>query len=637
MSERRPIRVLPPDVVDQIAAGEVVERPASVVKELVENALDAGARRIAIEVVAGGADLVAVEDDGRGIPADELVLALSSHATSKLSLAADLFAIRTLGFRGEALASIASISRLRLASCVAGADGAEVLVEGAVRSGPRACGMAPGTRVEVRDLFWNVPARRKFLAGSRSETARIKDLVERMALAHGDRAWHLVIDGRAVLSVPKDLALRERYGRIFDAELAGRMMDVSFAVPGVGGHGLLAPPDRTSGNRRQQLLFMNGRVVTDAQVQAALAEAYKAYLAPRGRSFPVWAMFLDVDPTEVDVNVHPRKEEVRILAGRRLFGALVRAAQAALGDHVVAPSVFGPARTDGSAAPAAPTSAEVHRDDVSEFVDALDADDRPGRRAPLPQATRALAEEIERYASGAASGPSVAARAGIAPRAALAAARPPSSSGALSDRERTGVVEVDPVPTPTRVAVQVHGAFIVHETPGGLEIIDQHALHEKILYNQLRAAHERGPVPRQALLVPIAVPLDARAAEAVLAAKEDLTRIGLELGETDAGEIEVRSMPAMLGMAEAIGIVQDLADRLVRGAGVVTSGELVHDALAMMACKAAVKAGEPLDARGIARLLDLRDVVGSVYACPHGRPTAIALSREELEKRFGRR
>lgn len=626
-------------LVDQIAAGEVVERPASVVKELCENAVDAGATQIEVEIRAGGQELIRIEDNGCGIERDQLGLALDSHATSKLSTVEDLERIGTLGFRGEALASIASVCRLELSSRPTGEEaGAAIEVEGGVRGEVKAVGRPVGTSITVRDLFYNVPARRKFLGSPRGESARIRELVQRFALVHAHCGWKLTSEGKTVISLPADVPISERVGRLFDRTLAARLIETPIEASGVSGHLLLAPPDIQRANRKQQLLFLNGRAVSDRQVSAALAEAYSAYLAPR--RFPIWFCFLQLDPAEVDVNVHPRKEEVRIHASRRLFGLLRDTAVRAIEGELAPPSAFdhGPAR-----APLPPTAGL--RESIERYHQRPPLRPRDQSQARLDlgaaPASRTSPAPEDAAPPPAVPAPAPATGASTTPPAASAPTRPhwrgePPTSAAPTAAAPSPRPRSEPQ-GPAPVAHQFHQAYLVEQTPDGLAIIDQHALHEKVLYNQLRAAYESGPIARQPLLMPLPVDLPAADYEAVIAAREELAKLGLEVEPFGEGTVAVSAVPALLTKADACVLVETVAERLAGGRPLEAAGALAHDVLASMACKAAIKAGDRLPDEDIARLLTHRDHGGDVYSCPHGRPTTIRMTLDELERRFHRR
>ncbi len=600
-----PIQKLPPHIVNQIAAGEVVERPASIVKELCENSVDAGARSVRVTIDGGGMDRILVEDDGCGIPADQLELALENHTTSKLRTPEDLFSIRTLGFRGEALASIAAVSRLRLSSCVEGSDGAELAVAGEDRGEVEARGLPVGTSLEVRDLFFNLPARRKFLGNSRAESSRIRELLTKLALAHSSCGWRLESEGRQVFSIPADLSLKERISRLLDRDLADELVDCEFSSEGLQAFALLGRPHLMRANRKGQYLFLNGRVVSDRSVEAAMAECYRAYLPPK--RFPVWFLFVELDPAQVDVNVHPRKEEVRISGGRRLFGIITRAVGAALSDGVKPP----PALVADRLAPATEELQSVS----------------PG------SSIEHLSDSIERYHSS----PTVRSsprQTGVLPFG--------TETHRIDPRKQTG--RRSPVPSspePVRAergqAHQFHNAVIIEETDDGLAIIDQHALHEKILYNKLRTAYEAGPVSAQQLLFPVPVDLTAEGKEALLTAQAELLRMGLHVEDFGDQSVAVYALPRLLGTVDPAVVVEELAARLGAGQPLTGAGDLVHLTLATMACKSAIRAGDRLSSDEIALLLSDRESAGSLYSCPHGRPTTIEISNAELEKRFLRR
>jgi DNA mismatch repair protein MutL len=588
-----PICVLPPLLVNQIAAGEVIERPASVVKELIENAIDAGATRIDVTLERGGKELVQVTDDGVGIPPDELALAVAPHATSKIDRAEDLDTIATMGFRGEALASIASVSRLTLRSRDASGDAATVIeVEGGTVTAPRPEPGPRGTTVIVRNLFFNTPARRKFLKTDQTETTRSAETVRTLALGHPSIGFTLTHDGRRRLELPPNQAPRDRVLGVLGRELEEELIEVVRATAGgdVGIWGLAGTPEIARGTNRHQRVFLNGRAINDRTIAHAVKEAYRGLIEPS--RFPTVVLFLEMDPAATDVNVHPAKAEVRFR-----------------NQSVVHKSVVGAIREALQGADLTPM---------------LDVSPRP--RFDVPGAGG------QGQGQGQGSGGFVYREM----KTALAGETPE-----ILEREIASVAapaELPRVQTVTQ-ALQVHASFIVTQDPEGLVIIDQHALHERVMFEKLKQRVESGPLESQRLLVPAVVEVDASDAEALEPLGALMERLGIETNRLGPTAIGVSAFPALLFErgVDPVAFMRDLLQR-ASGDGLDANPEAaLHEVLDMMACKAAIKAGDRLEPREIEELLAYRDTVERSSNCPHGRPTTLRLSIEELERQFGRR
>ncbi len=584
-----PIRLLPRQLVDQIAAGEVVERPASVVKELVENALDAGARRIEVAVEGGGADRIAVADDGGGIPPDELPLAVASHATSKIGSADDLAAIGTMGFRGEALASIASVSRLAIMSRVAASDaGARLAVDGG-EAGPVApAGCPVGTVVEVRQLFFNVPARRKFLRSASTELGRIEEALESIALCRPGTAFRLVADGKVRLDLPATLEARRRVHAVLGESVAGDLLEVNADAVLEGGApiaiwGLAGRPSLARGSGRALRFSLNGRAVLDRTLAHAVKEAYRGLVDP-GRT-PLAFLAIEMDPSLVDVNVHPAKTEVRFRQPNFVHQCVMRAVRDALRAADLVPAFALGGHAHAVAVPVA-----------------------------VPPAAR-----FDAFAAEAAA---VAMR---PPVVEVAPAAPPAAEPALHANRVA------------RRVMQVHGSYLVVEDGEGILVVDQHALHERAMFEELKARVAAAPLESQRMLVPLAVEADARAAESIDAAAPLLGRLGLELTAMGPRTVGVHAFPTFL-QSRGVDPGRFVPELLARIAdeGVADLEAALHRTLDMMACKAAVKAGDRLSPAEIDALLDLRERIERGTACPHGRPTALRISLRDLERNFGR-
>jgi len=602
------IRRLPQVVVDQIAAGEVVERPASVVKELMENSLDAGATTVRVEVEGGGLRRIAVHDDGAGIPPDELPLALESHATSKIAAADDLLAVRSFGFRGEALASVASIAHLRVASRARGADaGAEIVCRGGVLEPVRPHARAVGTTVEARDLFFNVPARRKFMKAEPTELAHVVEAVLRLALARRDATFELLSDGRRALRIEAAASLRERIAAGFGRELAAALIDVETTLPDLKLRGLLAPPDRARARTSQQYLWINGRCVRDRTVQGAVRAAFRDFLAES--LTPVWFLFLELDPADVDCNVHPTKIEVRLRRSSDVYRAVLSAVERALRGADLTPR-FRPfasgAATGGAGYAAAAAAPAFAPSDARLFEPGLLRDD-------------ALAFSLVGDSIADVLGERNAPPDGPAPLAPPLAARAPSAR-LLPGR-----------------FVQLLKTYVATAAEDGLLIFDQHALHERVLYRHLRAQWQAKAIRRQELLHPARVELAAADVLALEEQAELLESVGVRVAPFGRTALAVSSLPAVCEPAEVAGLLTRLV-ALLRGER--PEGRLDDFAdrmLFTMACHRAVRAGDALSEEQIAALLAEADAIEHAHTCPHGRPTRVLIPKAELENLFNRR
>ena len=590
-----PIRRLSEDMVNRIAAGEVVERPASVVKELVENAIDAGAGRIEIVTAAGGVALTRVSDDGGGIGKEDLALAVERHCTSKLDGGLD--DIRSLGFRGEALAAIGAAARLSVASRGADANDAwEIAVEGGTPTAVRPVALTAGTRVEVRDLFFATPARLKFLKSERSESSAIADVVKRLALAHPGIRFALGgegvngLDYAAATGVDARLA---RIGQVIGAEFVKNSIAIDAGREGVGLAGYVGLPAYSRGNGLSQYFFVNGRPVRDKQLLGALRAAY-ADVMKRDRH-PVAALFITLDPSQVDVNVHPTKAEVRFRDPGLVRGLVIGAIRAAL----------------GVAAPRSTTSA------ASATIAAF----RSGPSRPQRPATFNW-----RSAGNAALVP------GFAEAAQAAFAMEPS---AMADG-----AEADPaaVALPLGAArAQIHETYIVAQTEDGIVIVDQHAAHERLVYERLKRSLADNGVPRQILLIPEIVDLDPADAERIAERADEFAAVGLVVDRFGPGAVAVRETPAMLGAIDSSALVRDLADEIAEWERGATVKERLDRVASTMACHGSVRAGRVLKPAEMDALLREMESTPNSNVCNHGRPTYIELKLADIERLFGRR
>lgn len=633
------IRRLSPQVVNQIAAGEVIERPASVVKELMENAVDAGATRLDVEVEQGGSEKVRVVDDGKGIPADELTLAVASHATSKLADADDLFRVETLGFRGEALASIAAVSRLKLRSCPRDSTaGAEIEVVGGDVGAVGACAATPGTVVEVSQLFLNMPVRRKFLRTTQTEMGHVAEAFTRIALAYPNLALGLKHNGREVFRLPTASKLIERLALFFGPELAESLLWVESEDDGTRLTGYVADPSQSRANRRMQYLLLNGRSIQDRALSHALGEAYRGLLMT-GR-YPIAFLYLEMPPETVDVNVHPTKQEVRFHDGHRLYSQLL----STLRTKFLSSDLTSRLQVKPSASPGGEDSPQTEQ----------------ARREFATWATGALAHARpvgtrEASASAFDFGPrSVSDRSAEPPSAPNHFAWPSSPEGTQQapaadpqqgqqesaemrgrDRRPFAEGEMRFASQPTR-ALQLHNAYLVTETQDGMIVIDQHALHERILYEQIRERVLAGHLESQRLLVPETVDLTPSEAATALENADLFSQLGLTLGPFGGDTVLVESYPAMLAPLEPGRVLRDMIGLLQERGREPDLRDLLDELLHMIACKAAVKAGDPLTPEEVAALLEQRHLAHDSHHCPHGRPTALVFTKHDLEKQFGR-
>ncbi len=596
------IRRLPETLVNRIAAGEVVERPASALKELIENALDAGARRIAVSLSAGGIAGLAVSDDGHGMAREELALALERHATSKLP-DERIEAVETLGFRGEALPSIASVATLSIESRQVDGEGWAIRCDNGAVEPATPCAVPPGTRVRIEGLFARVPARRKFLRSERSEYAACLDVVRRLAMARSDVGFSLEHDGRRILSLPPEQAREDRVAQLIDRELADNHVFVTLEREGVSLAGVASLPTFHRGAADHQYLFVNGRPVRDKLLVGAVRGAYADFIA-RDRH-PVLALFLDVPLADVDVNVHPAKTEVRFRDPTFIRGMIVsglRRALDAAGMRVV------------QQADAAST-ALWQREPVAD-IPAGQGGLRPD--FVLPAGTLASGSQ-----GGWAQVRDAQARfSGFAPSA---RAEPAVDAPAAHGEFPLGVARG-----------QVARTYIVAEAEDGLVIVDQHAAHERLVLERMRRALADGAVARQTLLLPEVVELDEPACDRIEARIGELAELGLEVERFGPAAILVRAAPAMLGAGDVQGLVRDLADDLsALGDAASLKGRLDLVA-ATMACHGSVRAGRALSVTEMNALLREMEVTPHSGQCNHGRPTWIKLAHGDIEKLFGR-
>ena len=595
-----PIRLLASEVASQIAAGEVIERPASVVKELLENSLDSGARALTITIEEAGKKLIEVADDGSGIPSDELELAVSRHATSKLVRSEDLFSISTLGFRGEALASIGSVSRMTVTSRVAEAqEGARLKVEGGVSDRPAKVGTTVGTTLRVQDLFYNVPARLKFLKSDVTERRAIDLLVTRYALAYPDKRFKLSEGKNITLQTPGDGDRRAILAALYGIDVARQMLEVMAEEEDYQLTGFVSPISLTRSNRREITFFINGRWVHDIALNTALLQAYHTMLMV-GR-YPLTALFIEMNPEDVDVNVHPAKAEVRFREQEKIFSFVQRSVRKALLAYSpvpnVAPSLWGITRT--TSVPPEPRS--------SVGLEWAIAHDEPVESSNQSSV-------IGNYQSP------------------MTDSHSPVSTSQPQPSQFTRIPLL-------RLIGQIGGTYLVAEGPDGLYLIDQHAAHERVLFEKLMAQREANKIASQALLTPVLVTLHPQAAQLLISQLPALQGFGFEVEEFGPNTFQVRAIPVLFAgragsdpSAALRALVEDFEE------DEAPLQNEIEKKLAARVCKRmAVKAGQSLSNEEQRALMTDLEACDSPRTCPHGRPTMIHLSVDMLERQFGRR
>lgn len=647
------IQQLAPHVINRIAAGEVIERPASVVKELLENSVDALATRIEVDIAEGGIELIRISDNGEGMHPDDLELSVTSHATSKIQSDEDLTKVSTLGFRGEALASVASISRFRIRTRRPGLDtGRELEAEGGDIRIHRDCGCPEGTVIEVHNLFFNTPARRKFLKKSSTEFGRISEQFSRIALAHPNLHMVLRHNDKLVYELPATLNQLDRIRRFFGSDVGDKMIAIESEVQTPDGEairlwGYVGNPSLSKASRKDQYLFLNGRFIQDRTLQHALGEAYRGLLMI-GRH-PVSFLFLELPPHLVDVNVHPTKTEVRFQDSQNLYRQLLHTLRDKFRELDFQSEIQVPAArrsTDGESPPS-----HVQKE-LQMWTSSATTSTRPPLLAPA-------SNQGGPHFSGTVGGST---QSGFGPAPKAAAFRPAVADalsalpdGTAFDPETTGATavavedgfDVDPL-TQEPVAEQdtVHGhefrafqiydCYLVVAGDAGIEIIDQHALHERIMYEHLRGRVLEGTVESQKLLIPETIECSAGEAAVLLEYKDLLSEIGFEVNDFGGTTVLLTSHPVMLPRGSFVRILRDLATQLEESDGKTSRRDLLDHMMHTMACRAAIKAGKRLAPEEMQELLRQRFTVQDSHHCPHGRPTSLMLSQLTLDKQFGR-
>lgn len=608
------IRYLPETLINQIAAGEVLERPAAAVKEMVENALDAGASKIDVRLEDGGKSLIVIDDDGSGMSREELIAALDRHATSKLP-DDDLLNIQFLGFRGEALPSIASVSRMQIATRAHDGDAWEITAEGGRKQDPAPSNHPKGTHIEVRDLFYATPARLKFMKTARSEFLAVKDTLLRLAMAHHNVAFSLTHDGKQNFSYPAVLDAQSRLSAVLGREFGENVMPIEAEREGLSLRGYAGLPTYHRGNAQHQYLFVNGRPVKDRMLNGCVRAAYSDVLA-RDRH-PVLALFLTVPPTLVDVNVHPAKTEVRFQDAGLVRGLIISTLKHAIHDHgfqvsaAVSQGALGRLNAGGVGGGNMRPALPMHR----------------GAVAPVPRS----------YAYGAGGGMAEATHQVYAPQMDWGADLGVSARAeAFVEPDHTQ--DAEPQHPLGAARAQLHENYIVAQTAGGVVIVDQHAAHERLVYEKFKAQIAADGVVTQGLLSPEIVEMDEAEAERLLRFADELAKLGLEIEPFGAGAIAVQSVPALLGAKPDLQrLIRDLADEVTERDTAQGLEERLNHILSTMACHGSVRSGRRMQVDEMNALLRQMESTPLSGQCNHGRPTYVTLSLDDIEKLFGRK
>lgn len=605
------IQILPEQLCNQIAAGEVVERPASVVKELLENALDAGATEITVEVEKGGRRLIRVVDNGHGMGKDDAFLCLERHATSKIRVADDLFALRTLGFRGEALPSIASVSRMLLRTHAAGEEsGWEIYAEGGVIRRANAFGMPPGTTVEIRDLFFNTPARRKFLRKVETELGHIADLVTRLALAVPQVHFRLVHDGRTLVDAYRQSRLAERVGALLGRPLLADLLELDVDDgEGMRLSGFISQPAVQRATTGALHLYINHRYVRDRVVRHGLLEGYR-HVLPRGR-YPVVVLFLELDPGRVDVNVHPTKDEVRFRDQRQVHDFIAEAVRRTLKSSSWLPE---------SSAPQASVEEPPSTSDP-------EANDVPQPLASPRDLRQEIQESLDTYARTHFPSPQPAVSTPASTAGTLTA---PLASPPLTPAAEAGFF------SSLRLIGQYRNSYLVCQDGQDLILIDQHAAHERIGFERLRQQYRQGHIPSQALLFPVVIEVDFAEAEALRETLSHLERLGLIVEPFGGKSYVLKEIPQLLDTDQAEQLLRDLAAELRQIGQSTLAEDALEQVLILMACHGVIRANQALSPPQMTALLRDLDRVDFGAQCPHGRPVMVRQRLAEIEKLFKR-
>ncbi len=661
------IQVLSTSLINKIAAGEVIERPASVVKEMLENSIDAGATRIELTVEGGGIDLIRIADDGCGIHSDELVLAVAPHATSKLIVADDLFDIRTLGFRGEALASVAEISHLTIRSRTKESEsGAELVIRGGEQEGPHACASPVGTTIEVRHLFFNTPVRRKFLKSPQTEMGHTIEAFTRIALAYPQVHMVLISNDRTLHDLPATHRMAERVHAFFGSEVSEAMIPIDSSDAGIRLHGYVVDPSVSRSNNRMQFLFLNGRFIRDRALQHALGEAYRGLLMV-GR-FPICFLHLDIPSNQVDVNVHPTKSEVRFLDGGEIYRRLLQALRqkflsSDLTARVRSHDNHDDSREEQSFAGVSAGGSRSHgvfgasnltqpSNSGSAFSSASFSNFANAFNAPVPASIANQSLPLSGYTGQVPSfrpfdSQSSALQSSNASDNHHRIDTPQSSSWDSSDIQPSKLESQSTInspsshdssqPSSSHLGFQIHNRYLVTQDDSGMVVIDQHALHERVLYEQIRDRVLSKSMESQRLLIPEPITLTASEAAIALEHREMLSQMGIEIEPFGGDTILMTAYPAVLSNISPSEMLRVVIEPLLVAGKSPDPRDLLDDMMNMMSCKAAIKAGDKLTPQEITSLLEQRHIYQDTHHCPHGRPTALFFSRDQLDKMFKRK
>ena len=627
------IQLLSEQVASQVAAGEVVERPASVVKELVENSIDAQAKRIEVMVRRGGISLIRVVDDGVGMDRDDALLCLERHATSKIRTGEDLSAIHTLGFRGEALPSIASVSRFRLTTRERNAlAGTEVMITGGKIDHVRDAGEAPGTQIEVRSLFFNLPARRKFLRTENTELSHVEHQMHLQAIGHPEIGFVLMTDERLLFQIPPAASLQDRIRDLNGGAAVADLLEVPEMVfDGLSVRGLIGKPGVSRSTRAQQLVFVNGRAVENNTLNHGLREGYHTALM-KGQH-PVTFLFIDMDPAAVDVNVHPAKREVRFRDPASVREALVEAVCRTLetGRERWSGSFSRPTGPGRSLEMGPPRQAELLPPAQPELVVRVPPEQPDGREAPHGQLV------VPTHPAPAAPIDPVPPAALVNPVQSERALVPAPPSAAISTPPGFAAPQAAPDPQNFRILGVLGRLYILMENANGLVLVDQHAAHERILFEELRRRMEEAGVPSQRLLMPVTLQLGPRDSNWVEQNVGTLQKMGIGMEAFGSGTWKLESLPQFVHSPEPLHLLREIIDELREVSSQSSKLRLGEDVIAKTVCRHAVKANDTLREPELIRLIEDLLKCDLPYCCPHGRPTMIQISYSELEKKFGRK
>jgi len=646
------IRQLPVSLVNKIAAGEVIERPASVVKEMLENSIDAGSDMIEVMVSGGGIDLLRISDNGCGIEPEQLELALAPHATSKLADSEDLFDVRTLGFRGEALASIAEISHMTLRSRVASSDGGyELRAQGSEREPIKPCAMNVGTTIEVRHLFFNTPVRRKFMKMPSTEMGHVIEAFTRIALAFPNVHMKLSSNDRVQYDLPPTNRWSERIRAFFGDEIADALISVEHEDEKVKVRGYVADPSVSRSNNRMQYLFLNGRYIRDRALQHALSEAYRGLLMV-GR-LPICFLQMQIDPKTVDVNVHPTKVEVRFEDSGAIYSRLLHTIRHRfLTSNLVAkaPQTADQNRTGNLQQDASLVSRTPEAESNTSLMDWARSQQTVPTFQPFPNA--GFAPDAYRSGNpfpGNRPFPSGPTPGGEFPGGGFPGSSPasplnsPHATDSLENRSPETTPASLPIDSPHEwvgstpaVGFQIHNRYLITQDEAGMVIIDQHALHERILFEQIKTKVLSRSLDRQRMLMPATVQLTSSEAAMAIESKAMLAEIGFEIESFGGDTVLLSAYPSILSKRAPEEMLRTVLEALMSGGKKVNAQDVLDELMNMMACKAAIKAGDRLSDPEISALLEQRHLYHDTHHCPHGRPTALFFSKEQLDKMFKR-